>query len=41
MQFEGFTGEVSGDHYERVVDVNFPDLDNCFFWVGEERGGER
>lgn len=36
MQFEGFTGEVSGDNYEREVDVNFPDIDNCFFWVGDK-----
>ena len=33
MQFEGYSGEISRDNYERSVDVNFPDIDNCFFWV--------
>ena len=32
MQFEGYSGEISRDNYERSVDVNFPDIDNCFFW---------
>ena len=33
MQFEGYTGEIAGNNYERVVDVNYPDPDNSVWKV--------
>lgn len=33
MQFEGYSGEIAGENYKRVVDVNFPDPDNSIWKV--------
>lgn len=33
MEFEGYSGEISGDNYERVVDVNYPDFENSLWKV--------
>ena len=33
MQFEGYSGEICGEHYEREIDVDFPSVDNVFWRV--------
>lgn len=30
MQFEGYSGEICGEHYEREIDTTFPSLMNVF-----------
>ena len=30
MQFEGYSGEICGEHYEREIDKKFPSLVNMF-----------
>ena len=30
MQFEGYSGEICGEHYEREIDKNLPSLVNMF-----------
>ena len=33
VQYEGYSGEICGENYERSVDVNFPSVDNLFWKV--------
>lgn len=34
VQYEGYSGEICGENYERSIDVNFPSVDNLFWKVG-------
>ena len=33
VQYEGYSGEICGENYERSIDVNFPSVDNLFWKV--------